>query len=100
MFAQEKRKRSEFMTGQLVGFEIEWRDQNQFVFHKALHMHTPIARRAFYQSERNFVFEQKPHNLSGVAALQRDLHARVLVKEGSEQPRENILRDGGGCSQG
>ena len=36
----------------------------------------------------------------GVAAVERELDAGMLVEEGSEQAWENILRDGGRDAEG
>src|SRR5215469_5307120 len=100
MLAHKQSECRKFTTRQTFWFEIEWGDQNQFVFDKALRVYSAIAGGAFDQSERHFVFEQKPNNIAGVAAMQRNLHPRVLLEEPPEQTGENVLRDCGGRTQG
>jgi len=83
----------------MIRFVIPWRDQDQLVCHEGFRTHTPVACRAFDEADRNLAIKQKPHNLAGVAAMQRQLDAGMLVEKGSEQPRENVLCDRGGNSK-
>ena len=58
-------------------------DENQLVFDKGLRVYAPSARWTFDQAECHLVFEQKPDNRAGFAAVQRDLHAGILFEKDS-----------------
>src|SRR5215469_13975044 len=99
MFTQKQSQSHEFTAGETLEFEIEWRDENQFVLDKALRVYPASSRRTLDQSKRHLVVEQEPNNLARVAALQRNLHARILFEEDPEQTRKNVLCDCGGRTQ-
>src|SRR5579863_2786120 len=77
---------------EVSGIGIRRRDQYQFVAHEGLDANSAFARRAFDESDGNLAVEEKLDDLLGVAAVQRELHARMLVEEGPNQARKNVLR--------
>ena len=58
-------------------------------------MDTPVPRWAFDQAEGELAIEKELHDLAGVAAVKRELDAGMFIKEGSEQTREDVLRNSG-----
>ena len=75
-------------------------DQDQFVLHEGLGANAAVARRSFNESDGQLVVEKEVHDLAGVAAVQRELDARMLGEKGSEQAGEYVLGNGCGDSQG
>jgi hypothetical protein len=90
---------------QLVGreavkFKIGVRDQGEFIFHKRLGVDFALPRGAFDESNRHAVTEKKLYDFLSVAAVKRKLNPRIFANERTDEPRQHILGDSGGNSQG
>jgi len=100
VFAHKEIRGQELIAGDAIGAE-GWRgDQDQLVLHKGLGANSAVAGWAFDEADGQLVVEEQLYDLAGVAALQRKLDARVLVEEGAQQARENVLCDGRGNAEG
>ena len=84
----------------LIGCECRGHDQHQFILHEGLGANTAVAGGAFDQADRELVVEQKMHDLTGIAAVERELHSGMLFEKGSEQTRKNVLRNRGRHAEG
>lgn len=92
------------------GAELWWRevdergrgrdDEDKFVAHEGLDVNTALASGTFDESDGGVVIEDELDDFFGIAAAQGELDARVLVEEGSDEARENVLSDGGGNAEG
>ena len=81
------------------GAGIWRRDQDEFVAHEGLDVNSALAGRAFDESDGDFAVEQKFDDFFGVAAVQRELYAGMLVEKGTDQARKNVLGDRGGDAE-
>jgi len=99
LFAHQQFRRQQLSAGHVIGFESGRHDQDQFILHEGFGANAAVACRSFDESDREFVVEEKMDNLAGIAAVERELDARMLFEKGSDQARENVLRDRGGDAE-
>ncbi len=88
------------LAGHAIGRERPRQNQDQFVLHEGFGAQAAVACWSFNEADGQLIVEKKMHDLVGVAAVEGELDAGMLVEKGSQQARENILRNGGRYSQG
>jgi hypothetical protein len=94
VFAHNEIRGQELIAGDAIGVKGRGGDQDQLVLHEGLGANSAVASGAFDEADGQLVVKEQLHNLAGVAAVQRKLHARMFVEEGSQQARENVLCNG------
>ena len=83
------------MLGRNVcGFGIGRGNQDEFIAHKRFGVNSALARWAFDESNGNLGVEQQIHNLLGVAAVHRQLNARMVFEKSSDEAGQDVLGDG------
>jgi hypothetical protein len=100
MFAHEKPGRHNLVARQMIRLEGRGRNQDQLVLHEGLGANAAVACWSFDEPDSQLVLENKLHDLVSVAAVERELDARILVKESSQQTWEKVLRNRGRYSEG
>ena len=100
LFAHEETAGENLLRREMRGSGIWRRDQDEFVTHEGLDVNSALAGRAFDESDGDFAIEQKFDDFFGVAAVQRELDAGMLVEEGTDETRKNVLGDRGGDTEG
>jgi hypothetical protein len=84
----------------VIGGKGRRHDEDQFILHERFGANAAVACWAFDKADGELVVEDEMDDLSGIAAVERELNAGMLVEEGSEQAGENILRNRGGHAEG
>ena len=74
-------------------------NQHELIDEKWLGLDIAAVRRALDKAKSDLLLYNRAHNLLGISADQRRLHARMLAAEFAQQARQNILRDGCGGAQ-
>src|SRR5208282_5614006 len=74
-------------------------DQDQLVLHEGFGVNSAVAGGALDQTDRDLSVEEKPDDLVSVAALQKELDARMLSEKCADETRQDVLRDGGGDAE-
>jgi len=100
LFPHQKIGGEELVVGHAIGGERPRHDQDQFVLHEGFGVNAAVAGWSFDEAEGELVVEEKMHDFVGIAAVEGELDAGMLVEEGPEQARKNILRDRGGHTEG
>ena len=95
LFAHQKIGGQQLGARHLIGHERRGHDQHQFILHEGFGANAAVAGGAFDKADRKLVVEEEMDDLIGIAAVQRELHARMFGEEGSEQTRENVLSNRG-----
>ena len=99
LFAHEETAGENLLRREMLGVGIWRRDEDEFVAHEGLDVNSALAGRAFDESDGDFAIEQKFDDFFGVAAVERELHAGMLVEEGTDETRKNVLGDRGGDAE-
>src|SRR5260370_42085329 len=99
MFAHKKPGGHKTLARQAIRFESRWSNQDQLVLHEGLRTNPTVACWPFDEADSQFVLEKKVDDLVSVAAVERELEARILLQEGWEWTGDKGFRDRRRCSE-
>ena len=87
------------MGREIVEVGVRGCDEDEFIAHEGLRVYPALKRGTFDESDGNFAGEKESDHLFGVAALQRELHVRMIGEKCADEPGQHVLRDGGGDAE-
>src|SRR5258706_1510426 len=98
MLPHKKPRGHKLVAGQMISLESWWRNQDQFVLHEGLGANAAVPRWSFDEADSQLVLEKQLHDLVTVARSDRQLNMQNLIKDSSDKPLEQVLRNCGRCS--
>jgi len=100
LFAHKQRQPLELRAGNARGFELARGDEDEFIIHKGFGVHAAFLGRTFDEAGGDFSVEEELNDLGGVAAAERELDLGMFGEKCAEELGQNVLRNGGGDTEG